>query len=529
MARLGVDFGTTNTVAAVHDRGVLSVVQHQADTAVGMVVQDVFPSAILIDRDSDERWFGLEAERRFNQMGTSGRHLFVPSLKRQLHDHADGETIGDGDGPQAYDVADLLTQFLSTLAASIRQTLNESEPLETVISWPAHANGAQRHVTRRAFRDAGFEVLGSVCEPTAAAIELCDCLLAAQRGKTKVQSSAVAVFDLGGGTFDASVVWIDGHDYTVLASEGVGQLGGDDFDRVLLEMFLAELGLDPKDIGQLTRQALLRHARAQKETICTGSLKSLFLNPMDFGLDGTPVSVPVEAYCKRLRPMLKPAVATLKRVIEAGAAQEPALDPRKAPPARGALTIYLVGGSSKLPLVAQMVQRAFPRTKIVHSDKPFRSVAMGAAVCAAQRVTYRDVFARHFGLIRLAEHGQRETFDPIFPAGTPVPRKGEPGLEKVAWYRPMHNLGHLKYLECTTLGPDGMPAGDVRSWSDILFPYDPSCPLSAPRRDLDVVASEAFAGEPVCEVYRCDGDGVITVELKRPSRNDSRCYEIYRQ
>ena len=69
MARLGVDFGTTNTVAAVYDRGVLSVVQHQADTAVGTVVQDVFPSAILIDRDSDERWFGLEAERRFNQMG----------------------------------------------------------------------------------------------------------------------------------------------------------------------------------------------------------------------------------------------------------------------------------------------------------------------------------------------------------------------------------------------------------------------------------------------------------------------------
>ena len=81
-----------------------------------------------------------------------------------------------------------------------------------------------------------------------------------------------------------------------------------------------------------------------------------------------------------------------------------------------------------MPLVAEMVSDAFPGNRVVLTDKPFRSIAMGAAICAMDRVTYREVFARHFGIIRLRDHGQAETFDTIFPAGTPIPRTGEPPL-----------------------------------------------------------------------------------------------------
>ena len=73
-----------------------------------------------------------------------------------------------------------------------------------------------------------------------------------------------------------------------------------------------------------------------------------------------------------------------------------------------------------------------------------------------------------------------------------------------------------------------MPADGVRTWSDILFPYDPGRPLSAQLSPTDVVATDRFADQPICEVYRCDHDGVISVELHRPSCNESRCYEIYR-
>lgn len=536
MALLGIDFGTTNTVAVIHDRGVFSVVLHRADTGAGTIVQEVFPSAILIDRVSGNRWFGLEADRRFGQRGPGPRHVFLPSLKRQLRGYAegraitvsrqDGTTTADASaGPDQFDVAELLTAFLHALSGSIRDSgmIEPAEPLQAVITWPANANGAQRYITRKCFREAGFEVLSTLNEPTASAIELADCLTAGRAARQgKRQPSAVAVFDLGGGTFDASVVWVDGDSFEVLASGGIEDLGGDDFDRVLLEMFLEKFKLAAASLSPLTRHALLRQARAQKENIAGGMVRSLFLNPLDFGLDCPPISVPVEAYFERIRPMLEPAFSMLNKVIVSAAAREPRVRPD------ANLTLYLVGGSAKLPLVARMVSDAFPDCRVILTDKPFTSVAMGAAICATDRVTYRDVFARHFGLLRLKDHGRAEVFDVIFPAGTPVPRKGEPPLEHQSWYHPRHNIGHLRYLECTSVGADGLPDGNVRRWSDVFFPYDPVLPLDSRLSAEDIEPTDRFSDAPVCETYRCDSDGVITVELHRPACQDSRIHEIYR-
>jgi len=523
MARLGIDFGTTNTVAAVYDRGMFCVVNHRVASSAGTVIQEVFSSSILIEPDG-RRWHGPEAERRFAQVGAASGCVFVGSLKRRLRDYAEGRKPGGDAGSGDFDIADLLAGFLKAANESIRRSLTiaDGEPLETVITWPANANGAQRYITRRCFRDAGFEVIDTLQEPTASAIELADCLTAGRKSAPAAGLSTVAVFDLGGGTFDAAVVGIDGAEFNVLASTGIEHLGGDDLDEALLSMFLGKLGIDEKNLASLTRYALLRQVRAQKETISTGAVRSLFLNPADYGLAGRPLSIPVAAYYERVRPMLAPAVAKLGEVVgQAGKAWPGVKD-------GPSLLIYLVGGSSKLPLVADMVTAAFPASRVVLTDKPFRSVAMGAAICAMDRVRFRDVVARHFGLIRLRDHGQAETFDTIFASGTPIPRRSEPPLERAAWYHPKHNIGHLRYLECASVGHDGMPAEGVRTWSDILFPYDPAVPLSATVCRDTIVTTDAFSASAVCEVYRCDADGVITVELRRPACNDVRCYEIYK-
>lgn len=536
MARLGIDFGTTNTVAVIADRGVFSVVSHEARTRAGTIVRDVFPSAILIDGQSGQRWFGNEADRRFGQLGPGRGHVFISSLKRQLRDYAVGgdpvsSAIQEDWLSARSDAAcpamdELLTGFLRALKDSIRasQGLPSEEPLETVITWPANCNGAQRHVTRNCFREAGFEVIDTLNEPTASAIELADCLTAGQKRGASHAPSAVAVFDLGGGTFDASVVWIDGSDFHVLASAGIENLGGDDFDRILLDMFLERIKLPADELSPLTRHALLRQVRSQKETISGGLVRSLLLNPQDFGFHGSPVSIPISAFHDRARPLIAQAIGKLGEVLAEAADREPHLS------AGSPLTVYLVGGSSGLPLVAEMVSEAFPETRVVLTDKPFCSVAMGAAISATDRVSYRDVFARHFGVIRLRDHGRTETFDPIFAAGTAIPRKGEPPLEKVAWYHPQHNIGHLRFLECTAVSDDRHAAGDVRAWSDILFPYDRAVPLAAANSltGTPIVTTDRFADQAVCEKYHCDCDGVITVELHRPACGDSRTYEIFR-
>ncbi len=523
MARIGVDFGTTNTVAVVHDRGMFSVVLHRAETGAGTIVQETYPSAILMENGADQRWFGLEADRRFGQHGPGPGSLYFGSLKRELRHYAEGGTVSMDAYSGKFAIADLLTSFLASLRDSIRASgaVAADEPLETVLTWPANANGAQRYITRQCFRDAGFEVLSTLNEPTASAIELADCLTAGRGRRETREPQAVAVFDLGGGTFDASVVWIDGDDFQVLASSGIEDLGGDDFDRILLEMFLDKLKLSPDAVIPLTRHALMRQARAQKETIFGGVVKTLFLNPMDFGLQGLPVSIPVKAYYERLRPLIKPAIEMLRSVIARAAECEPRVRQDEH------LTLYLVGGAAKLPLVSEMVAAAFKECKVVLTDKPFTSVAMGAAIAAMDRVHYREIFARHFGLLRLRDSGRTEVFDVVFPAGTPIPGRGEPPLERASWYHPHHNIGHLRYLECTAIGPNGLPDGSVRAWSDVLFPYDPVIPLSA-RPPISMVAgTEQFSGQTVCEVYRCDSDGVITVELRRPATDEIRTHEIF--
>lgn len=526
MARLGIDFGTTNTVAVALDRGILTEVLHSAQTDAGTVIQPLFPSAILIEKSTGKHFYGIAADRRFNQRGTNGDYVFVPSLKRTLHEYVESRKTAalSGDGLEL-DVADLLRGFLQAFAESVRSSPVVSSPdesLEAVITWPANANGAQRHITRKCFREAGITVIDTLNEPTASALELADCLSARRIKKHAAGPQAVAVFDLGGGTFDASVVWLEENECRVLASVGIGNLGGDDFDSLLLDLFLQALKIPPTDLSGLTQHALRRQARAQKETISSGVTKRMYLNPLDFGLPGHPVSITVEAYYEHLRPQLRPAVEMLHRVLSEAARCEPRLG------GETSILIYLVGGSSKLPLVAEMVAQAFPHARVILSDKPFASVAMGAAISASDQMHYRDIFARHFGLIRLRDHGRSECFDTIFPSGTPLPRHGEPPIEKIVYYHPRHNIGHLRYFECASLGTNGLPATGTRTWSDIRFPYDPSLPLAGSALHQEIRPTDLHASQAVCEVYRCDADGVITVELRRPACNDSRIYEVFR-
>ena len=94
-------------------------------------------------------------------------------------------------------------------------------------------------------------------------------------------------------------------------------------------------------------------------------------------------------------------------------------------------------------------------------------------------------------------------------------------------YPPAHNIGRLRYLECLGVTADGLPAGGVRRWGTVAFPYDPRIPLEAPIRPEEVVETEAFSRTPVVERYTCDADGVITVELRRPADGQSRTLEIF--
>jgi len=515
MARLGIDYGTTNTVVVCADRGRYPLVPHVTDTSIGRVAREVFPSLFVYDTATASLRFGAEAERSLAEPGAAQRYIPIRSIKRRFRDYVDGMRCAEDAIPGGLDLRDTFRQFAKAVYASVRASgiVGAEEPLEAVLTWPANANGAQRYFTRNAFKEAGFSVIGTLNEPSSAAIELADRIVHGNRIKARQLKMTVAVFDLGGGTFDASVVRINTTDYTVLSSAGIENLGGDDFDDVLARMFCDKLKLDFDALSPFHRTLLLMQSCREKERLSAGQSKNLTLDPEEIGLPGSAVKITAAAFEKRLTELIEPAVDKLAEVVKHSDAEE-------------VETIYLVGGSSRLPVVGKLIARRFPKIKLFTTDKPFSATAMGAAIHSAEAMRVHDVFARHFGVIRLADHGTREVFAPVFHAGLRLPARGESPISSNIRYRPHHNIGRLRYLECTSVDAHGKPADGLRAWSEILFPYDPAIAMNedlgaTPVRSHDDLATEAM------ETYTCDSDGIITVQICRGD-GQSRTFEVFR-
>src|SRR6266404_2487129 len=230
--KLGIDFGTTRVVVASADRGNYPLVPFE--TSEGTF--DWFPPFVALR--GNECRFGWDA---WNTQGEAGWTV-VRSLKSYLED-AGPQTIFEADGIRV-PISQLMSSLVGALRDALRARFGAAEPLEAMLGVPANANSNQRFLTVEAFRRAGFSVLGLLNEPSAASIEF---------GHRQRSSGRILVYDLGGGTFDVSVVELDANIHTVVASDGISTLGGDDFDRILAGLALGEEVLASLDTAELFR------------------------------------------------------------------------------------------------------------------------------------------------------------------------------------------------------------------------------------------------------------------------------------
>lgn len=525
MIRLGIDYGTTNTVVVCSDRGRYPVIPHSSETSIGSVSREIFPSLAVRNLETGEFMFGFEAEACLYRPDADKRYEAIRSPKRFINDYVEGKLLGQETVKGGFSPEKLLIGFAQTLRTSITKSglLQANDELETVLTWPANANGAQRYLTRRCFSEAGFKVIDAINEPTAAAIEFADRIAMGNHIEARQLTMSVAVFDLGGGTFDVSLVKIEGTEFTVIGSLSIEKLGGDDFDELLANMFADKLKINLQAMPPFKKMLLMMLTRQLKESIGTGPGTSLTITPRDIGLDNKPCTVSTEAYFKELKTLLKPAIDKLQELLESNAAHEAQITPDTLN------AIYLVGGSSKLPPVHGMIAERFPNARIVMSDKPFTSTAMGAAIHSSNKVRLHDVLSRTFGALRLADSGTREIFSPVFPAGTRLPERGQPALVHVIEYEPHHNIGHLRYLECVAINRAGWPSDGVRFWSDVLFPYDPIIPVGSQLQRNQIVARKDLSNTKIREEYFCDADGVLTTSITRCCDGQSCTYEIFRK
>ncbi len=503
--RLGIDLGTTRTVVAASADGRYPL----ASFDLGGAFREWIPGVAVEGEDGIA--YGWEAVARLPEArGT------VRSIKRAVSSVAPDDAILEL--PSRPSAVELLTGFLAHVHESVRScsTLEPGdEPLEATIAVPANANSRQRWTTVEAFRRAGFDVRSVLNEPTAAGVELAHRQLGAV-GKRSPKRYLV-VYDLGGGTFDASAISLADRRFELLCTEGLAQLGGDDLDEAILALALR--GVELGAITPAERAQLLDRARDAKEAM-TPHTRNVLVDVGSVLPDRGPIVLEAGAVLAACEPLVSRTMELLDSLM--ARLPEHGIDPDN-PRELGA--VYVVGGAAAFVGVARALRAKHGR-KLQLAPQPHASTAIGLAIAGdpSADVYVSEAVTRHFGVWREGGGGREKTFDRIFDKGA---RTEGGALVARRRYRPRHTVGHLRFLECSSLDPHGGPAGDLLPSSEILFPYDPSL------RDLDDLARAIsddgrLGAEEIEETYRYDPSGAIHVRIENTTRGYAREYEIGR-
>jgi molecular chaperone DnaK len=379
---VGIDLGTTNSLVAYVKDGVPIVIRDESGDAL-------VPSVVSVAEDGTF-FIGREAQRRLLTVPDRTVYSVKRFMGRGIEDVGQdagllpfvvgGETGGVvriGIGGRQFTPPEISAFILRELKRRAEDDFREQGEFDfevdrAVITVPAYFNDAQRTATRDAGRLAGLEVLRIVNEPTAASLAY---------GLDKRNRGTIAVYDLGGGTFDISILKVEDGVFQVLATNGDTHLGGDDIDRLLTEVVLGEIA------GSAARNEAYEKgvAPSRPATLIQAIRKAVIQAKWDLS-ETEETEIRVESttglptgYSRRItraefEQMIMPLVdRTLGPCRQALA--DAGLEPKNIDEA------VLVGGSTRIPLVRRVVQELFGR--IPHSDlNPDEVVALGAAVQA---------------------------------------------------------------------------------------------------------------------------------------------------
>jgi molecular chaperone DnaK len=399
---VGIDLGTTNSEIAVYRNGRPEVLADERGRKIMPSVVGVSETGELLIGEDARNQFVLYPERT------------IRSIKRRMGSNDKVHLAGNEYTPQEIS-AMILKRLKDTAERSLGRPVHKA-----VITVPAYFSDTQRQATREAGEIAGLEVVRIVNEPTAAALVY----EAAQH-----QGKRILVYDLGGGTFDASVVRIEAGVVEVISSHGNNHLGGDDFDHMIVEHILNHLkikqGVDvsdqPKAMARILRaaEAAKKHlsdhpfARIEEEYVAETAGKPIHLA----------LELSREEYEDMIAPFIEETLSAVHVALESASLTSSQVD-----------EILLVGGATRTPLVRRRLLEAFAREARGEVD-PDLCVALGAAIQggaiagAEVSAVLVDVTPYTFGTSALGElNGELYPYHyvPIIPKNTAIPvRKSE--------------------------------------------------------------------------------------------------------
>ena len=395
---VGIDLGTTNSAVAVVTDTKIEIIPVQGDPTM--------PSAVGLDPQGR-----IIVGKAAKNQAVSAPENTILSIKRLM---GTDETTALGD--RAYRPEEISAIILRELKLAAEAHLGVPVT-RAVITVPAFFNERQRQATQDAGRLAGLEVMRIINEPTAAA-------LAYGAGEPGRASENILVYDLGGGTFDVSLVSVENNVVEVRASHGDTKLGGDDFDNALtnaaLERFLKRENTSADSISAATRRRLKAVMEEAKITLSDHDFSKVsedYLTPSAHLV----TEFTRDQYEALIDPWLKKTLECMQRALSDAGLTASQVD-----------KVMLVGGATRTPLVQQLLEEKL-RKRAQHEINPDLIVAMGAAIQGAalagkpSPAILVDISAHTYStktINRYNIHG-RSFFEcaPIIPRGTPLPTK----------------------------------------------------------------------------------------------------------
>ncbi len=346
---VGIDLGTTNSEIAVVENGQPRVILDDGDPILPSVVGLAEDGRLLVGRAARNQWV-LAPDRT------------VKSIKRKM-----GQDVKVPLGDQSFPPQEISAMILRTLKSRAERELG-IEVKKAVITVPAYFNDTQRQATREAGSLAGLDVVRILNEPTAAALTY---------NPDQSRAERILVYDLGGGTFDVSIVHTESGVVEVLASHGDTALGGDDFDELFLG-FVADEFQDMYDLDlradRVSRARVLRaveEAKKQLSDHAFARIEEEFIAEKD----GVPLHLSLEVTREDFELLIRPQ---LDRTM---ACVQKALDDAKIT-ASQINRVVLVGGSTRTPLIGKLLEDRLGQP--AHREiNPDLCVALGAAIQGA--------------------------------------------------------------------------------------------------------------------------------------------------
>ena len=480
---IGIDLGTTNSCVAVMEGGEPVVIPNAEGARTT-------PSVVAITK-TGERLVGQVAKRQavtnpdntvFSIKRFMGRKLNDPEVQRDLKlvpYHVTAASNGDARvkmGDKQHSPPEVSAMILQKLKADAEAYLGETVT-EAVITVPAYFNDAQRQATKDAGKIAGLEVLRIINEPTAASLAY---------GLDKKHDEVIAVYDLGGGTFDISILELGEGTFQVLSTNGDTHLGGDDFDQRVIDWLIDEFkkaeGIDLRQ----DRQALQRlKAEAEKAKIELSSAQQTDINLPFITADASgPKHLNVTLTRAKLEQLvgelLQGTLGPVKKALDDAGKKPGDID-----------EVVLVGGQTRMPSVQKIVADFFGKDphKGVNPDEV---VAIGAAIQAGVlKGEVKDVLLLDVTPLTLGIETLGGVMTPIITRNTTIPTSKSQVFSTAADNQPSVEISILQGER--PMATDNKPLG--RFILDGLLP--------APR------------GIPQIEVaFDIDANGIVNVSAK---------------